>query len=346
MNTQKQKKHFLSSMQVRGGRTQYGGGIAASASILAFGVLLGLSAGCGREEAAHTPVRPTRANQLERQVPPELVLYKELPKIETGFKETHVIGVGPEDSIYVAGDQSLIVFDRTGQLKKQANLPAAATCIGVDATGDIYLGMVDHLEVYDSTLTRKAVWPSFGKGSIIMSVAIGDEVFAGDYGNRFVWRCDKSGRVLGRIGENDKLYFCPCIGGVDLALAPDGSIWICDHKNFRVVQYGKDGNSQMKWGERSDKLDGFNGACNPTHIAIGGDGQIFTSEKDIERIKVSNTNGTLIGVVAPPSSFPTKTVGIDLAIDSDGRVLALDPVQKAVRVFVRNDAQTETAGGK
>ena len=308
----------------------------AARAVVCAGVaaLLAMSVGCERSPSG-TSVPPVKAEQDYRRVAPELVLYEELPRIETGFKETYAIAVGPEDFIYATGDQRLIVLNREGGARREVNLSAAARGVGVDARGDIYLGVGDHVKVYDQALTQKAVWPSFGERAVITSVAVGDEVFAGDYGNRLVWRCDKSGKVLGRIGENDKLRFCPCISVVDVTLRRDGGVWITDHKNWQVLAYDKEGSLQTRWGQRTSTIDGFSGGCNPTHIAIGADGEVFTSEKDIERIKVSTPDGTLLGVVAPPSSFALKTVGVDLAVDSQGRVLALDPVQKAIRVFVK-----------
>lgn len=313
-------------------------GVGARASVAALALLVALGAGCEKQAPPPAPV-VAREDQLERQVPPELVLYKELPGIETGFKQTHAIAAGPADAIYVTGDEGLLVVDRAGgESKRVVELGAPARGLAVDASGDIYLGIGGHVEVYDRALARKAVWPSFGEHAVITSVAVGEEVFAGDYGSRLVWRCDKAGKVLGRIGEDDKLRFCPCISVVDVALGSDGNVWVTDHKNWRVLAYDKEGGLQKRWGSRSSKIDGFNGACNPTHIAIGAGGEVFTSEKDIERIKVSKPDGTLIGVVAPPSSFGQKTIGLDLAVDGQGRVLALDPVRKAIRIFARKAA--------
>jgi hypothetical protein len=40
-------------------------------------------------------------------------------------------------------------------------------------------------------------------------------------------------------------------------------------------------------------------------------------------------------VVAGPEQFAEGTVGLDLAADSGGRVIVLDPVYKTVRIFSR-----------
>jgi hypothetical protein len=40
-------------------------------------------------------------------------------------------------------------------------------------------------------------------------------------------------------------------------------------------------------------------------------------------------------LVASPDSFEEGTRGLDLAVDSQERILVLDPVKKKVRIFVK-----------
>jgi len=61
------------------------------------------------------------------------------------------------------------------------------------------------------------------------------------------------------------------------------------------------------------------------------------SEKGLERVKVYDKEGKFVGVVAAPAQFVEGTVGIDLAVDSTGRVLLIDRKAGAVRVFARKD---------
>ncbi len=82
------------------------------------------------------------------------------------------------------------------------------------------------------------------------------------------------------------------------------------------------------------KLEGFCGCCNPSHLARMADGRFVTSEKGLPRVKLYAEDGTFVGLVAGTDAFAKETVGLDLAVDGDGRILVLDPVAKAVRVFV------------
>ena len=46
-------------------------------------------------------------------------------------------------------------------------------------------------------------------------------------------------------------------------------------------------------------------------------------------------NGVLDSVVAGPETLGDSEIGLDLAVDSTGRVLVLDPGKRTVRVFVK-----------
>jgi hypothetical protein len=58
-----------------------------------------------------------------------------------------------------------------------------------------------------------------------------------------------------------------------------------------------------------------------------------TSEKGWVRVKVYGPGGELESVVAGPDRFDEETLQPDLALDSKGRVLVLDPKRRRVRVF-------------
>ena len=60
----------------------------------------------------------------------------------------------------------------------------------------------------------------------------------------------------------------------------------------------------------------------------------MTSEKGLIRVKIHGPDGSFRCVVAGPDRFDEGTVQLDLAVDSKGRVLVLDPRRKQVRVFV------------
>ena len=93
-------------------------------------------------------------------------------------------------------------------------------------------------------------------------------------------------------------------------------------------------------------VEGFCGCCNPVYFARRPDGKFVTSEKGLNRIKIYDAKGDFEGVVAGPETLVKDLdlakkacadcqvgFGFDVACDSAGRILALDPATKTVRVF-------------
>ena len=119
----------------------------------------------------------------------------------------------------------------------------------------------------------------------------------------------------------------------DVAVDPDSFLWAVNTGRHSLENYTVDGDLRSSWGEYSMTIEGFCGCCNPTHIAIMNNGKFVTSEKGIARVKVYNGLGELDSVVAGPKQFNEGTVGLDLAVDTEGRIYVLDPVRKSVRIF-------------
>ncbi len=274
-----------------------------------------------------------------RRTDPALVNYKEVGRIETGFQTVRGIAVGGDDGIYVAGDRAVAVFDRDGKDVRRITLDDSPQCLAVAANGAVYVGMIDHVEVCPPH-RRRAKWDSLGERAIVTSVAVsGGNVFVADSGNSVVLRYDTSGKIISRIGRADKskdipglLVRRPC---VDVAVGGEGVLWVTNPGRWRVEAYSFDGDLKSHWGRQSENIEGFCGCCNPTALVALPDGGFVTGEKGLPRVKVYDDCGLFKSVVAGPEAFAKGTVGLDLAVDSQGRIIVLDPVAKAVRVFAK-----------
>jgi hypothetical protein len=97
--------------------------------------------------------------------------------------------------------------------------------------------------------------------------------------------------------------------------------------------YNFKGEQISNWNRTSMSIEGFSGCCNPSNIAMLSDGSFVTAEKGLERVKIHLPSGDFKSVVAAPELFEAGTIGIDLAVDSNDRILVLDPTKRLIRIF-------------
>jgi hypothetical protein len=292
-------------------------------------------------------------NELAR-IDPNLILYEEsADAIKTGFANTHGIAVDSKGSIYVAGDKAIRIFAQSGDQLGEIKLDDMPRCLTVTADGTIYAGVKDHVEVYDAQGKQKANWETLGRDAMLTSIVTSeDNVLVADAGNRIVIRYDMEGSIINKIGKRDPFKNIP--GFVipspyfDLALPKDGLLRVVNPGRLRIEAYTLDGDIEFWWGSPSAAIEDFCGCCNPVNIAVLPDGSFVTCEKGLVRIKIYNSGGSFVGVVAGPEQFGTggtskicmlpeecQTSGFDVAVDSEGRVFVLDTVDNIVKVFTR-----------
>ncbi len=288
------------------------------------------------------------------RIDPNLIIYEESAKpIKTGFANTHSIAVDSKDSVYVAGDKAIRIFTRSGDRLGEIKLNDTPRCLTITANGTIYTGMKDHVEVYDAQGKQKASWDGLGQNAILTSIATTeDNVLVADAGNRIVIRYDIEGSIINKIGRRDTFNNIP--GFVipspyfDLVIPKDGLLRVVNPGRLRIEAYTLDGDIEFWWGSPTAAIEGFCGCCNPVNIAVLPDGGFVTCEKGLVRIKIYNSEGSFVGVVAGPEQFGAggtskicmvpeecQTAGFDVAVDSEGRVFVLDTVDNIVKVFSR-----------
>jgi hypothetical protein len=306
------------------------------------------------------------------KIDPNLILYRESAKpIDTGFIESHAIDVDANGTIYVAGDKLVRIFNDNGTSIGEFKLKEAPLSLVIDSANDsgnfaIFVGLKDHLEIYNKSGVLLKKWDSAGENAHLTSIAVsGDNVFVADAGNRIVDRYDKSGRLINRIGQKNDDRNIPGFTipspYFDLAVGRDGLLRVVNPGLHRIETYTLAGDLESVWGEFSNKVEGFCGCCNPVNFAIlpgldvtGAKDKFITSEKGLTRVKVYDSKGKFIGVVAGPqqlieggkvevcdSPSECQMGGFDVAVGPDGRVFVLDTIKNIIRIFssVQDSAQ-------
>jgi hypothetical protein len=288
------------------------------------------------------------------KIDPNLILYEESGEpISTGLEGARAIAVGNDGRIYVGGDRAIRLFSPSGSFLREMTLGDTPYCLAPAEDGRIYVGMRDHVEVYDGQGKRLAVWSGAGEDAVLTSIAIGkSDVFVADAGNRVVIRYDTSGEIIKHIGRKDTERNIPGFvvpsPYLDVAIAADGLLRVVNPGRLRIEAYTFDGDLEFSWGKFSSGIEGFTGCCNPVNFAMLADGSFVTCEKGLVRVKIYDADGAFVGVVAGPEQlveggtaricyFPEQcqSGGFDVAADAAGRVLVLDTMKNIVRIFSR-----------
>lgn len=287
---------------------------------------------------------------------PRLVHYAEAGRFRCARGEVRRLAIGPDDRRYLAAGNCVVVLSDSGAAVSEIALAGPPRCLAVAKDGTVYVGLRDHVEVFDRKGQRQAAWNSPGARAWFTGLAVGaNDLFAADAGNRLVWRYDRSGKLVGRIGQKDDDRHVP--GFIvpspffDLKLHKDGLLRVANPGRHRVEAYTFDGDFEFAWGKASAAIDGFCGCCNPCNFALLPDGRFVTCEKGLPRVKVYSAAGKFECVVAGVESFAENAracssegagdcskAGLDAAVDSQGRIFILDRASGEVRLMRRKDA--------
>jgi len=280
-----------------------------------------------------------------------LLLYEADGEFSTGFKRSKRIAVH-KDKVLVAGDRSVKIFDRSGSPQNEIRLDRPPHCMDVTSEGELFVGLGNYFEVYDLSGNKKLKSPRPGGDNVFLTaIAVhGDTVYLADAGSREVLLCDrKTGQVKDRFGKKDKELENPGLvipsPYFDLMVAADGEVSLANTGRLQMETY-KDGKFQKTWGGPGMRVDKFCGCCNPVYFTRSPKGDYITSEKGLARINVYSADGTFKGSVAGPDMLVEDKAlakracndcsvgaGFDVAMDDQGRILALDPFRMVVRIF-------------
>ena len=302
---------------------------------------------------------------LDRQfaVDPDLIHYSLASEFALPLKDLRGIASGPEDRIYVAGDQAVQVFRSDGQIEATIPLSGVPSCLAVahgghPEPGQIYVAVGGQISVIDTAGAVVRQWTVPGKAPVLTALAVApQDLFAADAAGRVVWHFTLDGQLVGAIGKPDpdrqQPPFIVPSPYFDLVLGADGLLHIVNPGMRQVMTYSYAGDFGDAWGSAGSQLKDFFGCCNPAHLAVLPDGRFVTSEKGIPRIKVYSAQGQFESVVAGPEQLAIHNLQVvdpredadkrvfDVAVDGQGRVLVLDPQNHSVRIYVSRAEEAE-----
>ncbi len=136
----------------------------------------------------------------------------------------------------------------------------------------------------------------------------------------------------------------------DIAIAPDGTLYVADSRNNRILHLDANGSLINQWGSYANILEGeapagtFN---EPWGIAVAADGSVYVSDTWNHRIQKFNADGKFItmwgtfGSDTPLMFYGPR--GID--VDDAGRVYLADTGNKRILIFSENGDFITLFGG-
>ena len=273
-----------------------------------------------------------------KQVPEELIQYKETKNFKIGFDRPAGLTVF-NDQIYLVGDQKLKVIEASGKLLTEKELDDTPTTVEVSAN-KIYIGFEKKIQVFNESGEMLDEWKLDDENTYLTAIAIiEDNIFVADAGTRKIMRFNPDGELLlafeGKANEDDLHGFIIPSPYFDMDVTEEGDLWVVNPGLHSLENYTEDGNLREHWRSSGARLEGFSGCCNPAHFCFLPDGSFITSEKGLVRVKVYKPSGEFWGVVAPPNKFEDKIEGEapDVAVDSQGNIYALDFDRNVLRVF-------------
>jgi sugar lactone lactonase YvrE len=250
----------------------------------------------------------------------------------------HGITVDSKERLYAVGDSEVKVFESSGEFLRswQTGLPGFSVAVSEQA---VYVGQEGQLEIFDLSGKLLDTWqdPSL-LGRVTAVQVVGEYLLVADSQDRCIRRFDRQGACLNSIGKENRMKgFNIPNGALDFSVDEHSIIHACNPGKHRVERYSLEGELLGHIG-RFDGRDpqGFPGCCNPTNVAVSGQGLIYVTEKAGPRAKVLANSGNLLAVIAT-DVFDPNCKNMDITVDSGGRVYVADTVRLEINVFGPED---------
>jgi DNA-binding beta-propeller fold protein YncE len=134
---------------------------------------------------------------------------------------------------------------------------------------------------------------------------------------------------IGRRGDQPGEFNLPR----DVAVAPDGTLYVVDSGNFRIQSFEPDGRHRQVFGAIGRRSGQFS---RPKGIAVDGAGRVFVADAAFGNVQIFAPDGQLLldvgwrGARDEPARFMLPA---GVAVDQDGRIYLVDQFYRKVEVF-------------
>lgn len=128
----------------------------------------------------------------------------------------------------------------------------------------------------------------------------------------------------------------------DMAIGPDGNIYVADPFNNRIQVLGPDGAFVREWGE-SGLEEGR--LSEPHGLAIDASGRVYVADSDNSRVQIFDRDGQFLAAWAPVVDGGRRISPDDVAVDAAGIVSVSDGTTRQVLRLDENGTVTGRFGG-
>ena len=255
------------------------------------------------------------------------------------------IWIDARGRLYAVGDDKLVVYSLQGTCHNAIATERPGYCVAVDPTGKIYIGEMGQVQIFDPEGKPLATWRDETLLGCITAIGFAAEnVLLADVKDRCIRRYHNSGKYLDNIGKENRMQgFLIPNAYLDFAVDREGVLHVCNSGKHRVERYNIEDKLLGRWGRFGGGSDpeGFTGCCNPTNIALMGDGRIVVTTKAEPQVKLYSAEGKLLELFGE-GAFDPNCKNMDVAADAEGRIYVVDTAKLTILVFAPDKADNRT----